>query len=761
MAEKNLVIVESPTKAKTIQKYLGKGFSVLSSIGHIRDLPKKELGVDIANGFEPKLITTNKKSIQKLKKAATSARFVYLATDNDREGEAIAYDLFQVIGNGKDEKYRRVVFNEITKNVIQKSLENPTNIDMNKVEAQRARRILDRLVGYMVSPLLSISVSGSQRGKFTERLSAGRVQSVSLRFITDREQEIQKFEPEEYWEIEVTLKNSSQFTAELHRMEGKKPSIGSAEQVEKIVKELEGADFGVEEVDKKDKVRTPLPPFITSTIQRAASSVLGFSPQRTMRIAQQLYEGIDLGKETVGLITYMRTDSTRVSRKAQSKLRGFIKKEYGEQYLSPKVRSFKQKEGAQDAHEAIRPTSVLRTPSKVSQYLSKDQDKLYGLIWDRFVATQMAAARYKRLKVKIGAGDYLFRVTASRQLFDGFLKVLKLKPLKDEDVAIPPDLEKGDKLKLLDIDPTQNFTKPPNRFSEASLIKILEKEGIGRPSTYASIISTIQKRNYTGRDNGSLRPTLLGFVAVDFLKQFFPKTVQAKFTAEMEENLDKIRNGQLTRLELLQNFYKPFGKQVEQVEAELSNGGKAFKILTNQKCDQCDAPMEVRYWKGTRYLGCSNYPKCKNTMEFPIGVDYQYRDLKVVLEENDLKKKQEEKDATISCPTCGAPMQIKQGRYGRFYGCSRYPECKTTEPIYVGVACPKCGEGELVERFSRKRKSVFYGCTNFPDCRFAVGKKPHAICPKCDEGVLVENNEGDKLICSDKKCDYEKDLKIG
>ncbi len=762
MPDENLVIVESPTKARTIKKYLGQGVEVLSSKGHIRDLPKKELGVDIENGFEPKLVTTDNKSIRKLRKEAAKAKQVYLATDNDREGEAIAYDLFQVVGSGKDGKYRRVVFNEITKEVIQESIKNPSNIDMNKVEAQRARRILDRLVGYLVSPLLSISVSGSQRGKFTERLSAGRVQSVSLRLITDREQAIQEFEPEEYWEIEVTLENSSQFTAQLHRIKGEKPSIESAEEVKRIVEDLRRSDFEVTDIDKKDKVRTPLPPFITSTMQRAASSVLGFSPQRTMRVAQQLYEGIDLGKETVGLITYMRTDSPRVSSKAQGELRNFIEKEYGDKYLAPTIRKFKKKKGSQDAHEAIRPTSVLRIPSKIRKYLTKDQHKLYTLIWDRFVATQMANAKYKRFKVKIGASDYLFRVTASQQIFDGFLKILKLKPLKDEGVTIPTDLKVGDKITLVDINPEQNFTKPPNRYSDASLIKILEKEGIGRPSTYASIVSTIQKRNYTGRVNGSLRPTLLGFVAVDFLKHYFPKTVQVKFTAEMEESLDKIREGKLTRLELLRSFYRPFGQQVEKVEKELTRNGSPFQVLTNQKCDKCGAPMEVKYWKGTRYLGCSNYPKCKNTLEFPVGVEYKYKDLKVILPD-DLKEKQEEEEEEtgITCPNCGAPMQIKRGKYGRFYGCSRYPECKTTEPLYVGVPCPRCEEGDLVERYSRKRKSVFYGCTNFPDCRFAVGKKPHRICPKCDQGVLVADDDGDKLICSDKKCDYQEDLKTG
>lgn len=755
-----LVIVESPTKARTIERYLGQGFKVLSSMGHVRDLPERELAVDIEKDFEPKLIVTNKRAVTQLKKAVAAAEAVYLATDNDREGEAIAYDLYEVLDHKRKKKYLRVVFNEITQRVILEAIENPTDIDLKKVEAQRARRILDRLMGYLISPLLSKTLSGSKY----EGLSAGRVQSVALKFICDRELEIQAFVPEEYWTIDAKLADGSEFLARLERYQGKKPKIPHQAEAERIRQELHklatSAGFLVTDIHEVEGRRTPPPPFITSTLQQAASSLIKFAPRKTMQIAQQLYEGIELEAGHEGLITYMRTDSLRISEVARKDLRAFVQRTYGEKYLSEKERIFKNKKAAQDAHEAIRPTDVKRTPASIKQYLSADQYKLYKLIWERFVATQMADALYHKKEVAITASDYLFVAKGSRLVFDGFTKVLKLPPLKDEGVQIP-DVKGGERLRLLEVLPEQHFTEPPNRYSEASLVKTLEEKGIGRPSTYAAIVATIQERGYVVKEKGgSLRPTLLGFIATDFLKDYFPLTVAEDFTAHMEEELDKISNGELTRVQVLKEFYEPLSKRLDQVKSELSQDSPAFHILTDVNCPRCGAPLEVRFWKGSVFLGCSRYPECKQTVNLPADIEYVYHGKRVQISDRlrayQQEKKEMESEAPAQrCPNCGSPMELREGKFGRFYGCSRYPECKTTLPISTGVPCPLCGR-DIVERYSRKTRKPFYGCAGYPACKFAVNERPMKICPACGEGVLVrrESESGEALVCSNKKCKH-------
>jgi len=751
-----LVIVESPAKARTIGRYLGRGYKVVSSMGHVRDLPKTKLGVDIENGFKPHFVIKGRKLVKKLREEAQKAEIIYLATDNDREGEAIAFDLYEVLDHRDEERFKRIVFNEITKRVILQAIEEPGEIDLARVEAQRARRILDRLVGYLISPLLSKSLSGSR----FEGLSAGRVQSVALRLIVDRELEIQNFKPEEYWTVAAELQDKAKFKAELIKVQGKKPKLATREEVERLLEELRGAEFLVRKVEEEERRRTPPPPFITSTLQQTASSLLKFSPKRTMRLAQQLYEGVELAEGHEGLITYMRTDSTRVSAEAQQELREFIKGEYGERYLSPKTRVFKAKK-AQDAHEAIRPTAVKRTPVSVKQFLTPDQYRLYKLIWERFVATQMAAALYLRRRVEITAGDCLFQASGSTIEFDGFLKVLKLKPLKDEGVELPA-LSEGERLKLLELLPEQHFTEPPSRYSEAGLVKALEEKGIGRPSTYAVIVSTIEERGYVRKVKGALQPTLLGLVATDFLREYFPLTVEEGFTAQMEENLDRISQGEFSRLDVLREFYQPFEEQLSKVEEDLRDGGGSFHILTDIPCDKCGAPMELRFWKGRSFLGCSRYPECKNTRNLPEGVPFKYENrrliLKEALEERDAQEEAKKTETDLKCPLCGSPMELREGRFGRFYGCTRYPECKGTLPYTIGVPCPLCG-AELIERYSPKRKKTFYGCSRYPECKFIVNERPVKLCPKCGKGVLVK--KGDRLVCSNKECDHTEPLEEG
>ncbi|MGD9675866.1 MAG: type I DNA topoisomerase, partial [Candidatus Bipolaricaulia bacterium] len=618
---KKLIIVESPTKARTIGQYLGKEYRVLSSQGHVRDLPQNDLGVDIENGFEPKFETKRTKLLTELRKAAEGVDKVYLATDHDREGEAIAYDLFTILNRVvKNEKaFSRPIFNEITKPVIQAALAKPQTIDLDKVEAQRTRRILDRLMGYMVSPLLSRILAGSRFAG----LSAGRVQSVALRFLCDREREIAEFVPEEYWEIDTELGNGESFSASVTHRGEEKLLVRSQTEADAVEAGLKSAKAVVASVEEKDRLRNPAAPFITSSLQQAASSFLGFSPKRTMSVAQELYEGISLPEGNEGLITYMRTDSVRLSDEAVAAAREEIQTTYGAKYLAPEARAFKNKRRSQDAHEAIRPTDVGRSPDAMAPYLTADQLKLYRLIYGRFLATQMTPSVFRQRTVVVTAGEFTLQATGSRLEFDGFLRVLPDR--REKETQFPPDLRKGKVLAILSVAKRQKYTEPPRRYSEAGLVNLLEKEGIGRPSTYASIVSVIQERGYAVKDGGSLRPTLLGQMVVDFLDRFFAETIEPRFTAHLEEDLDRIEEGEMSRADALHEFYGPFATRLGALEKQLEDGEeRPFQVPSDVTCDVCGAPMELRYWKGSHFLGCSRYPECKNTINVPLNLEVIY-----------------------------------------------------------------------------------------------------------------------------------------
>jgi DNA topoisomerase-1 len=746
---KKLIIVESPTKARTIGQYLGKEYDVLSSQGHVRDLPKNGLGVDVDKEFAPKFETKRSKLVTQLRDAARDAERVFLATDHDREGEAIAYDLFTILNRVvKDEEaFARPVFNEITKPVILDALKSPGSIDLKKVEAQRTRRILDRLVGYLVSPLLSRTIAGNRFAG----LSAGRVQSVALRFLCDREAEITAFVPEEYWEIDARLTNGEPFVASVTKRDGEKLPIRNEAEAEAVTAEVRAAsEIRVTQVEEKERRRNPSAPFITSTLQQAASSRLGFGPKRTMRIAQELYEGIALPGGTEGLITYMRTDSVRVSEAAVAQARDVIASTYGKEYLSPKPRTFKNKRRSQDAHEAIRPTDEGRTPESIEAHLSADQRKLYALIHGRFLATQMAPAVYRQRKIVLSAGPYTLEASGSALEFDGFLRALP--DARTKESPIPADVREGDRVTLEGLETRQKFTEPPRRYSEAGLINLLEREGIGRPSTYASIVSVIQDRGYAVKDGGSLRPTLLGQMVVDFLRRHFAETVNPRFTAHLEEDLDEIEEGDMSRLEALNEFYGPFSERLAALEASVEGGGdRVFQVPSDVTCDVCGSPMELRYWKGSFFLGCTDYPTCRNTVNLPPDLRVQYGADGVKVKEA-LAAAAAEHRRTIPCPACGGEMEMKTGRFGRYYKCTD-PDCGETASVSTGVTCPSCGEGELVEKYSAKRRRTFYSCSRYPDCRYAVSERPVKPCPACGAGVLVEKKDGE-LRCTNKECGY-------
>ncbi len=695
--KKKLVMVESPAKARTLSKILGKGYILKASLGHVRDLPKSQLGVDIEKGFIPKYVVPRDKSkiVRELKQAVKTAATVYLATDPDREGEAISWHLVEATKSNKT-LYRRVVFHEITKEAIELAFKHPRAIDMHLVNAQQARRILDRLVGYKISPWLWQKV---RRG-----LSAGRVQSVALRIIVDREREIEKFIPVEYWSIEAELTReipvaeAAAFRAMLSGLSnGTKLELGKKETADEIYAELEQANYQIIKVKTKKVTRQPAPPFITSTLQQEAWRKLHFTTKQTMAIAQQLYEGLPIGDEgSVGLITYMRTDSTRVAHSAIVEVREFISSKFGSQFVPPHARSFvKSAKWAQEAHEAIRPTKVQREPSLIKRYLTTTQFKLYELIWKRMVASQMSAAIFDNTAVDIEAScpgsktDYLFRASSTVSKFPGF--IILYTEGKDEvekegeKSSLLPRLKKGDKLKLLGLFPEQHFTQPPPRFTEASLVKMLEQWGIGRPSTYAPILSTIQERSYVSKSNGNFQPTELGFVVSDLLTKHFANIVNIEFTAKMEEELDEIANANRDWVHTIQDFYLPF-------EESLKN---AFQLA--DKVQLADELTEE------------------------------------------------------TCPKCGKPLVVKFGRYGKFLACSGYPECKSTKPfqIKLGVKCPECGS-ELVQKVSKKKRT-FYGCSNYPDCKFATNFKPLSQpCPKC--GGLLTSFRGKWAKCT--KCEY-------
>jgi len=670
---KSLIIVESPAKAKTIKKYLGSGFDVEASSGHLIDLPSSRLGVEIEDGFKPDYIVIRgkKKYLNQLEKAANKADKVYLASDPDREGEAIAWHIANKLNLG--DKAYRVLIHEITKNAVLDSIDNPTKLSKEKFEAQQARRILDRIVGYKVSPILWKKV---RRG-----LSAGRVQSVALNLVVIREREIEKFIPKEYWTIDALLKKaadneSSSFTSSLYRYNNEKIELSNEDETNKILESIKGKQFTVDSVTRKERSRKPLAPFITSTLQQDASRKLRFSVRKTMTLAQKLYEGIELGDEgPVGLITYMRTDSVRISDNALEDSRNFISKNYGDKYLPEKPNAFKVKKSAQDAHEAIRPTFVAKTPDEIKQYLPKDEFRLYELIWKRFVSCQMNPAIYDQTTVDINVGDAVFRATGSIIKFDGFTKLYtegkeeeeENNEEKKEENKILPVMEKGEVLDFLNFDPKQHFTQPPPRYSESSLVKELEEKGIGRPSTYAAILSTIQDRGYVIKEKNRLKPTLLGSSVNDLLIEGFPEIMDVQFTAEMEEKLDSVEEGNVYWVDLLQGFYTGFSKRLDQAEDTLKSL-KVDGIPTDISCEQCNSPMIVKWGKRGEFLSCSRYPDCKNAKPFEYDENGKIK----------IKEKVEpEIREDIKCQNCGKPMVVRQSRYGKFLGCSGYPECKT------------------------------------------------------------------------------------
>lgn len=751
---KSLVVVESPAKANTISKYLGKDYTVKASVGHIMDLPKSKLGVDIDKDFEPHYIIIKGKAqvVKELKSAAKKAERVLIATDPDREGEAIAAHVAEVVSDGmKNGQIYRVLFNEITKKAVLQAIENPGEIDPNKVDAQQARRVLDRLVGYQISPILWKKV---RRG-----LSAGRVQSVALRLICEREAEIKAFVPEEFWSLTAHLEAQlpPPFKAKLIKKDEEKLKIKNNEEVQAILANLEGKTYVVSKIENKERRRNPVPPFTTSKLQQEAGRKLGFTAKRTMAVAQSLYEGVDVGPDgTVGLITYMRTDSTRVSKEAQDEARELIAKKFGKDFLPERPPVYASSKTAQEAHEAIRPTSVMREPDAVKRYLEPDQYKLYKLIWNRFVASQMNPAIIDQTSVDITAGGYTFRATGSVIKFPGFIAVYSeersedQQPAEDENgEAVLPPLVEGETLKLIKLDPKQHFTQPPPRYSEALLVKTLEEKGIGRPSTYAAIISTIQERDYVTKVENRFRPTELGLLVNELLVNHFPVVMDVAFTAKMEEELDKIEEGQLRWVQAVRDFYTPFQESLEKAQAEMKNV-KAEQTETDIACDKCGRPMVIKWGRNGQFLACSGYPECKNTR--PI----------IRKENGDVEAAPEEK-TDEKCSKCGSPMLVKRSRFGKFLACSRYPECNYTQGIATGVACPEDG-GKIVERRSRYGK-VFYSCSNYPDCKFALWNKPiPKPCPKCGAPFLVEKfskKTGPYIACEKKECGYKEGAASG
>ena len=690
MAYKYLVIVESPAKAKTIEKYLGRNYKVVASVGHIRDLPKSKMGIDVENDYEPHYISIRGKGdvIKSLRSAAKKAEKVYLASDPDREGEAIAWHLAFLLGLDLKEK-NRVVFNEITKDAVKAAFKEPRTIDVDLVDAQQARRVLDRLVGYAISPILWRKVK--------KGLSAGRVQSVALKIIIDREKEIREFIPEEYWSIDGNFKKATKkFKATFWGLDGKKKKLPNAESIKEVTDRLEGKDYQVTKVEKKERKRNPSAPFTTSSLQQEAARKLNFRTRKTMMVAQQLYEGIPLGKQgTVGLITYMRTDSTRIADTAKGEAAEFIETTYGSAFSAHGGKKIKNAQGAQDAHEAVRPTSVMRTPEEMEKYLDKDQLKLYRLIWSRFVASQMTPAILDTMKVTLQQNGVIFIANGSKIKFKGFMQVYVegRDDGKEDKENILPELNEGDVVQSISIEPKQHFTQPPARFSEATLIKTLEENGVGRPSTYAPTLETIQRRYYVKLTQKRFEPTELGEIVNSLIEEFFPQIVDTHFTAEMESSLDSIEAGKQEWIKVVDQFYRPF-------EKELSNA-----------------------------------------------------------EENIEKIQIKDEPAGFDCDICGHPMVIKLGRYGKFYACSNFPDCRNTKPIVkeIGVECPVCHQGQVVERKSKKNR-IFFGCTRYPECDFTSWDKPVGRnCPKCDNYLVEKKVKGGKqVVCI--KGDYEEDV---
>jgi DNA topoisomerase-1 len=751
-----LVVVESPTKIKTVKKYLGRQYNVAATVGHIKDLPAKEIGINIEEGFKPKYmnIPGKQKVIKSLRQAAGDTSEIYLAPDPDREGEAIAWHTAEILKK-KGRTFHRVLFHELTKNAIHEAINSPEKLNQNKYEAQQARRILDRLVGYQISPLLWRKVKGG--------LSAGRVQSVAVRIICDRERAIQAFESEEYWSITAHLEGNSPppFTAKLVKKNGKKIKIPDEKASNVVIEELSEEKFIVEKIQKKTVKRNPSPPFITSKLQQESIRKLRFSAKKTMMVAQQLYEGIELSPgEPEGLITYMRTDSTRISNEAAMEALKLVREKFGDEYALNKPRFFKNKKKAQDAHEAIRPTSVFNTPEKIKPFLSKDQFVLYELIWKRFVASQMKQALVNNISISISAGSYLFSASGSSVAFPGFMALYmttddQIESERQKTKDDFPELSEGGILKLNELEPKQHFTMPPPRFSEASLVKELEENGIGRPSTYAAILSTIREKGYVDLVKGYFKPNELGFIVNDLLVESFPDVFDVEFTANMENHLDRIEAAEVDYSEILTQFYDAFKKELEAASTGMLSV-KGIGFSTDLTCPQCNNRLHIRMGKNGQFLGCSNYPECTYTRNYT-------RDEKGVI--HPIEPASDQTSDRI-CEKCGKPMLIKEGKYGTFYACSGYPDCKTTQStnstnggIKTGVHCPEQGcDGELVQR-SSKRGKIFYGCSRFPDCTFATWDKPVAKeCPECGAKFLLEKTtkkQGTFLVCNTKGCGFK------
>ncbi len=759
--DKALVIVESPAKATTIKKYLGPGFTVKASVGHIKDLPKSKMGVDVGHGFQPEyeVIRGKGKIIQDIKKSAKTVDTVYLAPDPDREGEAIAWHLAEEIrpSNGN---IKRILFNEITKRGITDALAHPGELDEHKFDSQQARRILDRLVGYEISPILWKKV---RRG-----LSAGRVQSVAVRIVVERERAISAFKAVEYWSIDCGVEGAAppSFRVKLVRVDGKKAEIGDTATATTLATELKSARYVVEKIDRKERRKHPLAPFITSKLQQEAARKLRFTAKKTMALAQRLYEGLELGDEgSVGLITYMRTDSTRLSVDAVAEARDYIAQRYGAESVPDEPVIYKTKKQAQDAHEAIRPTSMKYDPESVRRLLLvavgddkekqrdlEDHVRLYQLIWNRFVACQMRPAIYDQTSIDVAAGRIGLRASGQVLKFAGFTAVYEestddgATPADDEEAqeGTLPDVAEGAELKLLDVNPEQHFTQPPPRFTEASLVKELEEKGIGRPSTYANILSTIQDRGYVEKKEGRFSPTTLGTKVNDLLVESFPDILDVTFTAGMEEDLDKIEEGAVNWVELMGRFYKPFKVDLDKAVVEMRDL-KREEEQTDLTCEKCGGPMVVKWGRNGEFLACKNYPECKNTKEF-------------VRTEDGRVEPAPETTTDEKCESCGLPMVVKRGRFGEFLACSGYPERKTTKPISLGVDCPKKCGGFLTEKRSRRGK-VFYGCSSYSKtgCDFVSWDRPiPQPCPQCGAAFLVkkESKRGARVRCITEGCGY-------
>ena len=754
---KSLVVVESPAKAKTINKFLGRDYVVRSSVGHIRDLPAKKLGVDVENGFSPEYITIRGKGdvIKKIQAEAKKTEAIYLAADPDREGEAICWHIAETLKNTKKPIYR-VTYNEITESAIRAAMENPSEIDQHLVDSQQARRVLDRLVGYQISPILWRNVKPG--------LSAGRVQSVAVRLICEREAEIEAFIPQEYWTITANLagKKPPAFDAKLLQIGTEKGSMSTygfpidEARAKAIVEDARTKPFIVKDIKKQERKRRPVPSFITSTLQQEAARKLGFTARRTMAVAQQLYEGLNVGAVgAVGLITYMRTDSTRIAEDALGEVRGYIEKTYGKDYLPQNAVRYRSRGGAQDAHEAIRPTSVERTPQSLKTYLSSEQYRLYDLIWKRFVASQMNPAILDVTTIDISAGEYLFRATGSILKFDGFMKLYlegrddssTESNREDEADAILPVLEIGEQLDLHKLTPRQHYTQPPPRYTEATLVKALEEKGIGRPSTYAAIISTIQDREYVVKEERRFQPTDMGKLVNQLLIKGFPDILDTQFTARMEDQLDEIAEGKSDWVGVLSAFYQPFTHALQAAPDVMYEARKEMEEESDEVCDKCNSKMVIKWGRYGRFLGCSNYPECRSIKR---------------LTEGDAPPAEEEPTDEV-CDKCGNPMVIKMSRAGgKFLACTGYPQCRNAKPINIGVDCPEVScDGYIGERRS-KRGKVFYGCSNYPKCNFVSWDRPvNKECPECKAPFLVVKTAKTKkpyLACNHKECGHTEPL---